>query len=87
LLPLEQRKLALSKDQTLERVERLFAETPFIKSGSFQAASFDVVATKFEYKDKRALILALAVVFGGMVGVVYVLIASAMRGRRAAETE
>jgi LPS O-antigen subunit length determinant protein (WzzB/FepE family) len=84
LLPLEQKKLALAKDQTPERAERLFAETPVVRSGDFQAASFDVHATEFEYKSKRALMLALAAVVGGMIGVVYVLIASAMRGRREA---
>ena len=82
LLSLEQKKLALAKDQTPERAERLFAETPVIRSGDFQAASFDVDATEFEYKSKRALISALAAVVGGMIGVVYVLIASAMRNRR-----
>jgi LPS O-antigen subunit length determinant protein (WzzB/FepE family) len=85
LLPLEQQKLALAKDQTPERAERLFAATPVMKSGDFQAVSFDINATEFEYKSKRALMLALAVVVGGMIGVVYVLIASAMRGRREAE--
>lgn len=85
LLPLEQKKLVLSKDQTPERAERLFAETPVIKSGNFQAAAFDVDATDFVYKSKRALMLLLAAVVGGMIGVVYVLIAGAMRGRREAE--
>ena len=56
-----------------------------MKSGDFQAVPFDINATEFEYKSKRALMLALAVVVGGMIGVVYVLIASAMRGRREAE--
>lgn len=35
LPPLEQKKLALSKDQTPERAERLFAKTPVMKSGDF----------------------------------------------------
>ena len=85
LLPLEQKKLALLKDQTPERAERLFAETPVIKSGIFEAASFDVEATEFEYKNSRRLILALAAVVGSIIGLVYVLIASAMRGKREAE--
>jgi LPS O-antigen subunit length determinant protein (WzzB/FepE family) len=82
LLPLEQKKLALSKDQTPERAESLFAKTPVIKSGDFHAASFDVKATQFEYKSKRTLMLALAAMVGGIIGVVYVLITSAMRGRK-----
>ena len=68
-----------------QRAKRLFAETPVIRSGDFQAATFDVDATEFEYKSKRALMLALAAVVGGMLGVVYILIASAIRGRREAE--
>lgn len=86
-MPLEQKKLTLAKDQTPRRAERLFAETPVIKSGDFQAVSFDVDATEFKYKDKRALMLALAALVGGTIGVVYVLIASAMRGRREKEME
>ena len=84
LLPLDQKKLALAKDQTPERAERLFAATPVIKSGGFQAASFVVHATDFQYNSKRMLMLALAAVVGGMIGFVYVLIAGVMRDRREA---
>jgi uncharacterized protein involved in exopolysaccharide biosynthesis len=58
-----------------------------MKSGDFQAASFDVEATEFKYRSKRTLMLGLAVMVGGMIGVVYVLITSAMRGRRGAKAE
>jgi LPS O-antigen subunit length determinant protein (WzzB/FepE family) len=84
LLTLERKKLAILKDLTLERAERLFADTPVMKSGYFQAAAFDVNATKFEYQGKRTLMLALAALVGGLIGVVYVLIASTMRGWRQA---
>ena len=86
MLALEQKKLVLSKDQTVERAERLFAATPVIKSDNFQAASFDVAVTEFQDKSKRmrVLMLALAAVVGGMIGVVYLLITSAMRSREAA---
>ncbi len=85
LLELEQKKRALEQDMTLQRAEKLFAEMPLAKPSEFTAASFAIEATEFEYKSKRALMLALAAVVGGMIGVVYVLIASAMRGRREAE--
>ena len=87
MLALEQKKLVLSKDQTVERAERLFAATPVIKSDNFQAASFDVAVTEFQDKSKRmrVLMLALAAVVGGMIGVVYLLITSAMRSRRQQE--
>ena len=84
LLPFEQKKLILLKNKTPERAERLFAKTPVIKSDDFHAASFDVEATEFQYKSKPKLTLVLAAVFGGVIGMVYVLIASAMRSRRGA---
>ena len=85
LLELEQKKRTLEQDKMLQRAEALFAETPLVKPSEFSAASLAIEATKLEYKSKRALMLALAAVVGGMIGVVYVLIASAMRGRRDAE--
>ena len=85
LAQLEQEKLALLRDQTIERAERFFASTPVMKSGYFQATTFDVVATDFQYKSKRALMLAFAFVVGGMIGVAYVLIANAMHGSNEAE--
>jgi LPS O-antigen subunit length determinant protein (WzzB/FepE family) len=87
LLELEQKKRALEQDKTLQRAEALFAATPLTKPSEFSAASFAIAATQFEYKSKRALMLALAAVVGGMIGVVYVLIASAIRGRREAEAD
>jgi LPS O-antigen subunit length determinant protein (WzzB/FepE family) len=85
LLELEQKKRSLEQDKTLQRAEALFAKTPLAKSSEFSAAILAVEATEFQYKSKRMLMLALAAVVGGMIGVVYVLIASAMRGRREAE--
>ena len=85
LLRLEQQKLALMKNQTPERAELLFAKAPVMSLSSFQAASFDVAATEFRYNGNLRRMLALAVVVGGIVGVVYVLIARAMLGRRLAE--
>ena len=49
------------------------------------AASLETTATNFKSKRNMPLILALSVVVGGMAGVVYVLITSAMRSRREAE--
>ncbi len=85
LLELEQKKRAVEQDKTLQRAERLFADTPLGKPSEFSAAILSIEATSFQYKSKRMLMLALAAVVGGMIGVVYVLIASAMRGRREAE--
>lgn len=82
LQELEQEKLALLKDQTLERAERLFANTPVMNSTDFQAVSFDIGTTNVNYGNKRKLMVAMAAMLGGLIGVVYVLIASMVRRRR-----
>ena len=81
LLELEQKKRQLEQDKTLERAEALFADTPVMRDDDFSAVVMTVAATEFESKSKRMLMLAMAVVLGGMVGTVYVLIANAMRKR------
>ena len=78
-LELEQKKRQLEQDKTLERAEALFADTPVMRGDDFSAVVMTVAATEFKSKSKRMLILAMAVVLGGMVGTVYVLIANAMR--------
>jgi LPS O-antigen subunit length determinant protein (WzzB/FepE family) len=80
-LELEQKKRQLEQDKTLERAEALFADTPVMRGDDFSAVVMTVAATEFESKSKRMLMLAMAVVLGGMVGTVYVLIANAMRQR------
>ena len=80
-LELEQKKRQLEQDKTLERAEALFADTPVMRGDDFSAVVMTVAATEFKSKSKRMLMLAMAVVLGGMVGTVYVLIANAMRKR------
>ena len=80
-LELEQKKRQLEQDKTLERAEALFADTPVMRDDDFSAVVMTVAATEFESKSKRMLMLAMAVVLGGMVGTVYVLIANALRKR------
>lgn len=82
LLELEQRQRALKQDMTLERAETLITATPIFSANDFSAVSFTVEATTFETQNKRNLMLVLAVVIGGMVGVLYVLFASAVRNRK-----
>ena len=82
LVKLEQDKRALEQDKTLERAIDLFETTPVKSVEPFIAVEFDVYATDIQSKSKRSLIVALALVLGGMVGAVYVLIRSAMRNRK-----
>ena len=83
LLELEKAKRDLLQDKTLERAERLFADTPVLSKDDFAAVEMEVFATEIESKSKRSLILALSLVLGGMLGVLFVLIRSAMRKRKA----
>ena len=82
LVELEQKRRTLKQDKMLERAESLFASTPILNTNDFSAVSVTVDATAFETKTKKMLMLALAVVIGGMIGVVYVLISSAVRNRK-----
>ena len=83
LLELEKQQRTIQQDKTIERAKVLFAKTPVNDEKQFVAAQYDVYATNIESKSKRSLIVALALVLGGMVGVVYVLIRSAVRNRKA----
>ena len=85
LFKVEQKKRELEQDKKVDRAKKLFDLTPAGSGKDFVAASFEPAATDFKSKGNRPLILALSVVVGGMAGVVYVLITSAMRSRREAE--
>jgi len=85
LFKMEQKKRQLEQDKKVDRAKKLFDLTPAGSGKDFVAASFEPAATDFKSKGNRPLILALSVVVGGMAGVVYVLITSAMRSRRESE--
>lgn len=79
LLELEQKKRSLEQDMTLERAQDLFNSTPIIDADEFVAVSFLAEAT--EFKTRNMMMLALAIVIGGIFGVFLVLISSAIRKR------
>ena len=82
LVELEQKQRTIKQDKTLERAESLFASSPILNTNDFSAVSVKVDATEFETKAKKMPMLALAVVIGGVIGVIYVLISSAVRNRK-----
>lgn len=82
VLEIEGQQRAIQQDKTIDRAKALFASTPVNDAQQFVAAQYDVFATNIESKSKRSLIVALALVLGGMVGVMFVLIRSAMRKRK-----
>ena len=82
LLDIDRKINALKNDKKLERAEQLFAQTPVSMDRGFIASSVSVEETQFEYNSNSRLMLALALVLGGMFGTLYVLIVSAMRNRK-----
>ena len=86
LFKLEQEKRKLEQDETLGRAKDLFNKTPFSEN-DFKSALFKVAATDFESNNKRNLFYALALVLGGMIGVVFVLISKAFINRKAIPTQ
>jgi LPS O-antigen subunit length determinant protein (WzzB/FepE family) len=81
LYKLEQDKRRLQQDETLDRARDLFNKTP-LQDDNFKAVIFTVAATDFLTNNKRNLFYALALVLGGMIGVVYVLINKALINRK-----
>ena len=82
LIELQKKERSLQQDRTLERAEALFATTPVMGADDFSAVSLTIGASEFVSQSKRALMLALAVALGGMVGAIYVLISSAISKRK-----
>ena len=81
LYELEQQKRDLEKGQTIIRAVDLFNETPLNQS-DFKATIVKVATTEFEENNKLYLYYTLAIVLGGIIGVVYVLITNAFQNRK-----
>jgi LPS O-antigen subunit length determinant protein (WzzB/FepE family) len=81
LFKLEQEKRKLEQDENLDRAKDLFKKTP-LNENDFKSTLVKVAATDFESNNKRNLYYALALVLGGMIGVVFVLISKALINRK-----
>ena len=81
LFKLEQLKRALEQDKTMLRSVDLFNKTP-LNQTNFKATIVKIATTDFEVKNKSNLYYFLAIVLGGMIGVVYVLMAKAFKSRK-----
>ena len=84
VLELERQKRVIEHDKTIQRAQELFATTPIANPDRFVAVQMNLLGSDIQRKSKRMLIVALSVVLGGMIGVLYVLIRSGMRNRRKA---
>jgi LPS O-antigen subunit length determinant protein (WzzB/FepE family) len=86
LIALEVKKRAIEQDETLDRAKDLFNKTP-LNENDFKSTLFKVAATDYESNNKRNLYYALALVLGGMIGVVFVLISNALKIRQNIESK
>lgn len=83
LLDLEQKKRAIQQDKTLDRIQEVWKSSPIINSSEFIAVSFRGTKTTFKYDNKKlSLLIALSIILGGIIGVIYVLIFNAVRNRK-----
>ena len=81
LFKIEQQKRTLEQDETLQRAIDLFNKTPLTRT-NFKATIVKVATTDFEINNRINLYYALAIILGGIVGVIYILIANAFKNRR-----
>lgn len=68
LTKLEKERREILSDPSLERAKIAFEATPITSSEDFKAAHWDLNSSDFESTTRGALILALALVLGGMLG-------------------
>lgn len=79
LFSLQQQKRKLEQDKTVERANDLFYKTP-LNQKDFQATIVKVATTDF-IRSNENIYYALAIILGGILGVVYVLTANAFKNR------
>jgi chain length determinant protein (polysaccharide antigen chain regulator) len=70
-------KLQLLQDKTVTRANELLANTP-IGTEQFSAVVYDLASVEYKSKTKATLVLALAVVLGGLLGIFVLLIRNAL---------
>ena len=83
---MNKKKRKLEQDKTLDRAKALFNKTP-LSVNDFKSVLFKVAATDFVSNNKSNLYYVLALVLGGMIGVVFVLIANALKIRQDVESK
>ena len=86
LLEIETRLLKLRSDETVDRAQALFNETPLAEAGEFTAAQISIEATKFKSNSKNSLLFAVSLVTGGFIGIFVAALNLALQRRKTLET-
>lgn len=83
---LEITKEKLVKAEDIERMLVSFSTTPVVKSSNFHAAKIMYEMTEYknisEYRSSKSTMIILSIVFGALIGIIYVLISSAIQRRK-----
>ena len=83
IIELEKKQRLIEQNKTLARAESLLNTTPLMSGDEFSATSITIGATEFESQSNRLLMMiTMAIVIGGIVGAIYVLISNAYRNRK-----
>lgn len=82
LVDLHKQRRAINQDQTLERAQQLFSETPISESEQFKAANMSAFETSFEYNNNLILTTVIGAFLGGFIGIMLVIIRRAIKDRR-----
>ena len=78
----QDKSLERSKETTIKKVERIesiLQSTPLGPNKDFYAASANVYATKFQYKNFSQI---LSIIFGLIIGVIYVMISNVISSQK-----
>ena len=86
LLEIETRLLKLKSDETVDRAQALFNETPLAEIGEFTAAQISIEATKFKSNSNNLLLFAVSLVAGGFIGIFVAALNLALQRRKTLET-
>ena len=81
LLDLENKVRMLEQDKTVERAVSYYNRTPIENKEDFNAAYLLIDATKFNYENNNYMIILLSAVFGGFIGIFYIIVSNAFRER------
>lgn len=73
LITNQKRKQELEQDQEIKLLTELRSLTT-IDTAAFESVSYDIVSTKFKNKVKPNLLLALAIILGGIMGIIVLLV-------------
>jgi len=82
LLKLENQKIILLENKSLERFEKLFTLTPIINGNNFRAAKIVYKDTKYESSFSLIKMILFGGIFGIIFGMFYVLISNAIYQRK-----